>query len=482
MRTLELLNALNDREIRELSALVKAKKRKSLQTLLAELQKYKKRDSVPANEELFFKVFNKDYSSDKNYLLRNELRLLNDIIYDYLIASFFNNYLKKHRSTYHVWLVKAFFDRKIKGAFNTDIDRFIEYAQEHVKAEDSALLHDLKSLWMIYTYERNESNIQSMRNAVEEWKNEQIRHLTYRLRETEARNAFLTDVLNSVTGNVAGDDTRTEPQQIVDLNHQIEPDLFENYLILKKYAFQTKGLKRIDIVKQMLAFEESKDYNSEYQSLDSQMASLNSMAMEYIMLGDFEKADNHMLEAMRRAQENGRQLVTALLQNYIANQMNLGTYKKGIHFYNEHKTEIKNSRQFTVITIYKAYCHLFLGQADEALSAIPEGNSFTPHQSLMVRMVYLIAFIIRKQHDTAINDCYNIGRMAKANEGAYYDTYNWINGLFAKYLDALVMERGQRKTAMHKIKEELSMEAEKVKPLITTEFALRWLVQELKKN
>ncbi len=484
MRTLELLSTLNERETKELGDLVQSKKRKGLQILLTELLKYVKRgDGVPANEDLFFKVFNQKYSSAKNYLLRNELRLLNEIIYDYLINDTFHNYLKKHRSTYHVWLARALFDRKIKGPFNADIDRFIDYAKEHVKAEDSAQLNDLKSLWMIYTYEKNAGNIEAQRKTTEEWKNEQIRHLKYRLREIETRNAYLDFSLRSITGNdQVNTDFRTEPQQVIDLNDNRNFDSFENYLILKKHSYQAKGEQRIEILRQMLAFEESKEYHSEFQVIDSQISSINALAMEHILLGHFEKANDYMLMGIKRSEENQRHILPALMQNYIANQVNLGNYQTALDFYTLHETEIKNSRQFLSITIYKAYSYLFLGKADDALATLPQSSAFTPHQNLMVRMVYLIAFIIRKQHDVAMNDCYNISRMVKANEGAYYQNYSWINTLFSKYLDAIIMEREPRKAAMKKIKADLDENHEKVKSLLITEFALKWLVEELQRN
>jgi hypothetical protein len=99
---------------------------------------------------------------------------------------------------------------------------------------------------------------------------------------------------------------------------------------------------------------------------------------------------------------------------------------------------------------------LFLNQDDEALNCLPVQVKLTEQQNLMMRMVYLIAFIMRKQHDLAVNECNNIGRMIKANEGTYYTTYNWINRLFARYLNVQMLPRTQRYAEIEKLKNEIT--------------------------
>ena len=188
-----------------------------------------------------------------------------------------------------------------------------------------------------------------------------------------------------------------------------------------------------------------------------------------------------MLQAIERSEKNKRPLLSATMQNYIANQVNLGAFKTGIDFYNRYRQSIITDRQFVAITLYKAYCHLFLGQTDEALASLPTRGELTDHQRLMQRMVYLIVFIIRKQYELAANECQNISRMLKTRQGAHFEHYSFINNLFSKYLDIVILERKERKAAIQTFKNELKANGDKVKQLLITEFALRWLVQEIEK-
>lgn len=483
MRALEVLRVLSDREISKIDGLVKAQKRKSLQQIYAALKKYRKRSGVPAHDELYVAAFEKDYSSDKNYLLRNELRLLNEILYEYLIEDTFSDYIKKHRSTYYYWLARSFFDRKLNGPFETDIDRFIDYGKQYIKPEDTARLLDLKSLWLIYTKPKTAENLKDQALATEEWKTEQIRHLRYKLREIEARHAYILSTLINIEGKVESrkDDERTEAQYLVNLNDGHGYDPFEEYLILKKHSYETKGATRIEVVKKMLAIEEGSHYHGEYSAFNAQITSLTSISMECILLGRFAEADEYMLECLKRCDEHNHTPPPAILQNYIANQINQAQYQRGIRFYQQNENMVQGSRQYIAICLYKSYCHLFLQQADEAVQSLPVDVQLTEHQNLMFRMIYLIVFIVRGQHDLALNEGRNILRMIKAHEGPFYERYFFICNLFIKYINALIKERELRKAEMAALNAELRAEP-RVEQFIILEFSLRWLVEQLKKQ
>ncbi|MFN8287968.1 MAG: hypothetical protein U0V74_14520 [Chitinophagales bacterium] len=483
MRALEVLRVLSDREISKIDALVKAQKRKSLQHIYAALKKYRKRSGIPTHDELYVAAFEKEYSSDKNYLLRNELRLLNELLYEYLIQDTFSEYIKKHRSTYYYWLARSFFDRKLNAPFEADIDRFVDYGKDYIKPEDTSKLLDLYSLWLIYTKPKTAENLQEQMRKTDEWKAEQIRHLRYKLREVEARHAYVQSVLTNIEGKVKDrpEDGRTEGQNIINLAEGQGYDPFEEYLILKKHAYQTKGLTRIEVLKKMLAIEEGSSYHGEYSPFNAQITSLTSISLEYILMGRFAEADEFMLDCVRRCNENNSSIPPAILQNYIANQINQAQYKRGIDFYKQNEALVQGSRQYIAICLYKAYCHLFLQQADESLQALPVDVQLTEHQNLMFRMIYLIVFIIRGQHDLALNEVRNILRMIKAHEGHFYERYHFICTLFARYINALIKERNARKEEMAALKTEMQAD-KRVEQYVIVEFSLRWLVEELKQQ
>ncbi len=481
MRTLEILRALSDREILETDVLINSQKRQSLISLYEAVKKYRKRSGVPSGEEMFKEAFKKTYTKEKNYLLRNELRLLNELFYDFLINKTFSAYLKKHKSTYNYWLARAFDERRMDAAFAADVDRFIAHAQGYIKPEDGAFLLDLKSLWLIKTQRKTPENLAQQKIAVDKWKEEHFRFLRYRLREIESRQAYIDSTMASLAGerDSRADDWTVPPQTFIDLSKTGEGDWYEQYLVLKKYSYQTRGAARIKVLGKMLKVEESESYASEYIAPAAQITTLNGLALEHILVGDFSKANVLLEEGMQRCRAFNLPILQATLQNYAANQINLGSYQKGIDFIMEHAERIQQGHQYVPIRMCYVYCHLFLGQADQALAAIPEGVQFTNHQQLMFRMVYLIVFILRQQLELAMNECHNIGRMIKANQGAYFERYEWINRQFSRYLNIVVRSNKNSKKELIKLKEEIAGGHPDVKQLIITEFSLRWLMLRL---
>ncbi|HLP52926.1 MAG TPA: hypothetical protein VK154_18685 [Chitinophagales bacterium] len=481
MRTLELLRALNDREVAEMDKLIAGEKRKTLQLLYKELKKYRKLSSTPANDELFRIIYNKNYTTDKSYLLRNELRLLNEVLYDFLIDRTFKEYIKQHKSTYNYWLSRSFFDRKINNAFGAEIDRFIENAKGYIKPDDGAQMQALKSLWMIYNLPKTAENVTAQKNMLASWRKEQMRAWRYQLREMEARAAYLDNTLTSITGVVEDNDAdkRTPPLTLLDLSEGAEGDMLEEYLILKKHAYQTQRGERIKVMQRMLEIEKSDAYANEFGKIQSQLASLNNIAKEHILVSEFEEADKCLRESIDIALAHQLSIAPATLQNFVCNKVNTGRYQEGIAFYNEHEKEIKNGRQYIATLVGKVYCHLFLGQADEALAALPPTAQLTEPQHLTLRMVYLIAFIIRKHHDLAVNECNNISRMIKANQGSYYQSYAWINNLYMRYLHTDTANRNSRRAELEAIKAELTADTAEVRQLTITEFSVRWLLTQL---
>lgn len=478
MKSIELLRALTPSELNKLEENIASRKRKSLQQLYTTLKKYLKREGVPTNDELFEKTFLQKYTNTKNYLLRNELRLLNELVYDILIEDTFATYIKKHKSTYYYWLARSFFERKMNEAFQADIDRFINYSKDDIKPEDSSLMLDMKSLWMISNNPKTPENLRQQAVVTQQWQHEQVRHLKYRLREVESRLAYITNTQGNIEGwKERPEDFRTPPITRIDISPG--DDMFENYLILKKHAYQTKKHTRIGILKQMLAIEERKDHNGEYTPFQAQIASLNSIAMELILLGEFAEADKYMLDAIKRCELNNQPIASNNLQNYIANQLNQRQYNRAIEFYKTYEALILTTRQKVSIQIYRAYSHLFLHQSDEALASLPSEDELTEHQKLMQRMVYIIAFIVRKDYALAANESRNAARMIKANPGERYRIYEWINTLLQNYIAALMQVRSIQKKELQMLADNIAAD-ERYTKLVITEFALRWLAENIK--
>lgn len=80
MKTTALLNLLNEKEKLALLGQLKSEDKPRLQKALSVFIKKEE----PAKEELYKAIFNEKYSATKDVSLRNELRLLNEEIEDFI--------------------------------------------------------------------------------------------------------------------------------------------------------------------------------------------------------------------------------------------------------------------------------------------------------------------------------------------------------------------------------------------------------------
>ena len=88
MRTVELLKILDNKNRKIFHARIKKHHRKKLILLLEWL--LKNNEATTNKKEMYKAAFNAQYEEDKDYLLRNELRLLNNELEDFIATLPFN--------------------------------------------------------------------------------------------------------------------------------------------------------------------------------------------------------------------------------------------------------------------------------------------------------------------------------------------------------------------------------------------------------
>ena len=179
--------------------------------------KHRNRKEEPTNEKLFEHTFGSKHSRQKDYLLRNELRLLNEIIYDYLVTDSFKEDLHKNPSAYYQLLLKSFYSRGMNSFFEGEIDKGIALARADFRPEDTSVLLSTKSLWMIQNQPRSVETVKQQLEVVQQWKAEEEKRFFYRIQEAEAREAFLQLIFDYAENSLSlkSDDRRTAGQTVL---------------------------------------------------------------------------------------------------------------------------------------------------------------------------------------------------------------------------------------------------------------------------
>ena len=484
MRTLDLIKALSDAELKEVARTVSEHKRQSLDLLLKELNNYSRKNSEPENAQLFKKVFGKTYTKEQDYLLRNELRLLNQILYDFIVMATFRQETTTHESVYNQWLLRGFHARRIKKLFESDIDKGIKAALHENRPQEAAqmLLH--KSTWLIDHESRTSENLTRHMALLEEAKDEEKRRFLYHIREIESQQAYIQLSLDMISPHRQGrmkDDRSTPGETIFDLGRLAVADWYAHYLLIKKQVFQTNGAKNIAVLKQKLEIETHPEH-SRFFTLRNRLFTLGHLALEHILLRLYEETEKYHAQMLALCRDHGHPMKIEHIQNYICNQIHLRRYTNGIGIYTEYKKSITESYLSGSIAILCSFCYLFLGRADEALALIPSSAEMTSADQLLSRLIYPIAFYIRGDASLAYNECSNLRRAAKSKAGdvdqdALYTAVQLLTLFFGIQMNP---QTKRYYDDMQDLNKAVQKAISKTSSTYIAEFALVWMEEQLR--
>lgn len=486
MRTLDLIKALSETEIADVTHLLSENKRESLLLLFMELKKYRQKEEEPESSKLFKNTFGISYSKQKDYLLRHELRLLNEILYDYLAEQTFTNHLHKNKAILNYWLARAYYERNMKALFRSDIDELIAQTTQHIPlseiqnlSESSALLA-MKSTWMIVNQAKVKENIEQQMNVLNHWKEEEKKRFLFKLREIEARQAYLEMYLRNlrVKSGLQKDDNRSKGELQIDLKQTEAENWFAKYLTLKKHSYQTKKMKRVEVLQQMLAMEETDEGNKRF-GLNAQITTLINLGIEFILLGKYVDGDKFLEESIKQSEQHKHPILVGSVHNYLVNQLNLGKPEKGIAIYERFKKLIENGRSKNASRIFLSYCHLFLSNDDEALKRLPKSADVSVGEQIMIRFVYVIAFCIRKEYALASSEMKNLIRNIKSIKQGDYFKQLYIAELFSRFVNAPVKGKEEKEKTMSSLRKEMKQNFSSWNLDAAVDVQLRWLMKQL---
>lgn len=484
MRTIDLIRALSEPELKAIEKSLTGAKREALKFAFREIKKYAARSQYPTHKELFEKIMDEPYAKDKDYLLRNKMRQINELIYEYLAVNTFKKHIDQNPAAYGYWLAKSYYDRRLNDLFESDIDSFLASAKrsvikdESIEPSYSGHLYSLKSIWKIHFEVRKPENLRAQAALLGEWQKEEKRRFLYKIREIESREAFLKAVIGQQENPNWHIGAATAPTYVIDLSEQERGDPFVHYLIMKKKLNQHIGWEKVDVLKEMLKIGQKPEYRQMIGPY-TQITNKILLARELILLGDFRQADIYLEEVLASPNVSQSPQYMSAIQNHMSNQINLGNYKRGIKIYEQYREEIKQSNHVRTFDLHLAYLYLFLDKEEEALARLPEATKLTAQHQIYHRYAYLIAFIIRGANDLARTDARNIKRRIKRTTDADYKIYIRVLDFFEEYIAALSSAPKEKEKKLNALQSKFKLAPDKWNDEATDIFPLRWLMRRL---
>jgi|GEM_PF-6840441 hypothetical protein len=400
MRTIELIAELDEKEKKEFTKKLKAHSRKSLLNLYVLLLKS---SPEPDKKKLFNVAFGKNYTAAKDYLLRNELRLLNHELEQFIIdAEMGFNHIDISTEN-DLKLLNRFFKNGSENLF----EKYYSTALlKTIKAQDfekQSKLHSLKCDFLIKHKELSIANykelletLQLENNALqlfaEEKKSENVLKQRYTQRVLMQLNGSNNWVENTNSTNVDGS---MSLNPVVQYNNLIAQSYIEHGE--SKISLLQKALKLHPLVAEVRK-EKAKD-----------ILTINgNIAIEYFLNHRFDEA--HKYYATATSLMNDDNLNIELVFNYCINAMVIGKHKIFIEYSQKYARQISGNNKLKYrFQYFTAIALLFDNKPNEAFRCLDHEISKRPEtEYYFYRMVYAMVYFQLNDFDLANRELENI--------------------------------------------------------------------------
>ncbi|MEM7037226.1 MAG: hypothetical protein AAF570_09625 [Bacteroidota bacterium] len=364
------------------------------------LRKAVRNQARPQKSDVYTALFSGEYDKKKDYLLRNELRLLSDALTDFLAIRKFRAEMKKSPRLKDKWLIKVLAEKGLGAHLETRVKKGVTAAKAD---QDYGVAADILNQYHDFVMASRESHGRRFHDLIDR-QNDRLQllqwHFTEEIRFAETKIAGLCRILR-----ITEPDTQfPEAIQQLELDDPNSATPFAMYMRHFAAAYQLRGKDRIQRLE--IAWEHLQNV-AQTRRGDLDLTLLGSVALEHFFLGDYVEADrwyNRILETAGK-----RSIEITLIFNYLSNLIKLRKFETATHIFNTYEAEARaHSRVYYRFQAMAAMSHIFLGDPKSAMSAVPHDIHHRPEpQYNYFRFVIVLIYYLRGDHEDTLREIRN---------------------------------------------------------------------------
>lgn len=436
--------SLTSAEKESFKKVMKTSKRKSLTRLFAHAE-VPDEDS-PNRATLFADVFGQPHSPGKDYLLRNEFRLLTDKLTEFIAEREYVMWMDEQQGHRDHMLLRGLLQRGLHSEYESQFKKL--YGQT-LQRLDFRTAHAISNQHFNYLMTHKEIRAEQIREALqllqENAGNSHLNHrteLAINLQGQAALKAMLQTFGQDLT-------QRNEP------NSAPEDTPYIRFFEAMTLAHGTEGQARVghahDAVRNI----------SEVKHLfpRNMLDGLAMLAGAYFGLRMYEEAATHYLRAVSFAETERLPLRHDVLYNYCSTLMKLRRYEEVIQLMAEHNKAIfSNARVRFKFECFLAFAHIFMNSPKKARATLSADIGHRPEMEYnYFRFIFCILPYLYHDVEEGLRETenfisyfnYHKGKLDFAHEKEVAQAYR----LF--YLGLALADKEERKDRMRKVTEAL---------------------------
>lgn len=484
MKTIQLLNTLNALQQQKLKLKLKDNKRESLYKIYNYLQKWsfenpQSKFEQPEKERLFKKIFAYKYEESKDYLLRNELRLLNQEIKLYLEEQLLLQHAKENPFELEILYLKHLLKVSQYKLFEVEWQRIAELAQQALRLDILAQLHRLFALFLVQGQEIEYNRYLKIRTLIADGIHYFEQHSKEELAEWERWYAFSDrSLLTLYSEHQMSDKEATKSAGLIDTKAIIE------FLQLAAKSYTQKEDARLLLLQQSLElYEKNCAERPQYNAIAMNLYS--NLAVEHLLIREYETADyifKKVLPLLNSPEFSPAQKLNILF-NYCSNALRLNRYNEVLSIYNESINDLNTlPRLLYRFRRIAAMAYIFLENPEKGFELMNEEQlSQRPEPDYHYgRIIFAILFFMTSDYESCERELTNILQSFRYKSPAQ-SALEQVVRLMKKFLNIQYEpDKDKQKVALIELKQEI--EAEKSKNNDAGNIPMQWLQRSIERS
>lgn len=423
-------------------------------------------------KEVFAALFGRPYSQEEDYLLRNEYRLLVELIEHILAERYALERCRTNFLFHSELLLEVLMERGLWPEFDHVFSAAVARAQE---------LHDYHLQLRLVRQQITADTRRQMFS--QEHLLEIIKHvdsairLLHELTITEYER--LAALRASIEHTLDAEQVTYPALPPLDLERTATP--LQHYYKLKREALRYHGSARLSAAEQCTALLRELNPQPGTPLFGEYISALGTLGVLYMIEGSqytrSAEATAHAIELAH--QHTDGSILLPLVYNYCSALLKAGNYHAALKAFEQYPAMLEDPRISFRAALLKAYAQIFVGQSQEIV--LPAAlRSYPISEYHYAWYLFAIVAFVRGNYDDALRESMNLHKhFVRQRLQKVLPTEYMVVGLFRAFFQAVLSSRSTYRLAARKrIASALNLIAEQ-NPFYRDYLPILWLRQQL---
>lgn len=415
-RTIEMVALLSNQERRVLGNQLNGAKRASIRLLFEAICAGLKssKPNTLEKESLFKKAFGEAYVKDKDYLLRNEFRLLSKELTNFLAIEQTKKVIRDDSLEEKHLLLQSYIERRAGQLFDREWQRTVEEAKHELRLDIALRIQKLAIEHLVQSSQATIENYNQLLVLLSDYQQTLKQHFVHQHLFGKHKQAFAERTLQAI-----GADVQISPLEAISVNlaDEKQNDTYANHFVALTKAYAYRGEEKIELLKKAAGFVSA----ISARSFDKKaaLATVNAaIALEYFLLHELVASLSYHQKALEfgASLEDGK--LISFVFNYLSTLIRLERHEQAIELINEYAAVWEQlPRMRDRFQCLKAMCHIFENDAVAAEKCVPEDRKAGGlDHYYYYRFIQIIVLFQKGKNELAMNEAENFEHTVRYND------------------------------------------------------------------